>query len=236
LEQFTNNVDAVTYCGGSIGMAIRLSKSLANKRGIDITVITAAKKRFLRMEAQNRYPATVFILGANQVRYSGLIRDIKNSFLNRTDTFPRTITAVYNLLVNWKEDPSKQPQGVVSNGIAFTNDGMALAQPARAKKDIATIKCYNCGELGHYFSDCPKPRKQRGDQLLMAGIESGKFDDNGHQSSFAFINNAEGHRSDGRNIAVTFNSNQGRIPKTWILLDNQSTVDVFHNDGLLERI
>jgi hypothetical protein len=28
----------------------------------------------------------------------------------------------------------------------------------------------------------------------------------------------------------------GRVPKTWVLLDNQSTVDVFHNAALLKNI
>ena len=49
-------------------------------------------------------------------------------------------------------------------------------------------------------------------------------------AGFNFLNIA-------RSAGVALNAGQeSRIPKTWILLDNQSTVDVFHNDDLLENI
>jgi hypothetical protein len=65
----------------------------------------------------------------------------------------------------------------------------------------------------------------------MAGIESSKFDDY-QPSGFAFLNNAEEPRS----VGITLQGGHSCIPKTWILLDNQSMVDVFHNRELLEHI
>jgi hypothetical protein len=57
---------------------------------------------------------------------------------------------------------------------------------------------------------------------------NGEFDEKGH---FQFL-------QDGRNSAgeVTRQIGQdGRLPMIWILLDNQSTVDVFCNDALTDR-
>jgi hypothetical protein len=46
--------------------------------------------------------------------------------------------------------------------------------------------------MGHYATDCTKPRRQTGDQLLMKGVESGEFngDDGYGYSGFSFFNDA----------------------------------------------
>ena len=86
------------------------------------------------------------------------------------------MTAAFNLLVNWKGDPNRQARHAINNGIAFTNDGVALTTPGRPRRDLSTVECHNCGEFGHYAYNCTKPKRQTGDQLLMAGLESGEFD------------------------------------------------------------
>jgi hypothetical protein len=53
-------------------------------------------------------------------------------------------------------------------------------------------------------------------------------------TSFVFANNGI---TQPRSVGTTLNINKGsRIPKSWILLNNHSTVDVFHNKALLKRI
>jgi hypothetical protein len=66
----------------------------------------------------------------------------------------------------------------------------------------------------------------------MSVIESREFNNDMSYSGFTFLNDAY-HPS----IGITLNASHGsRIPKTWILLDNHSTVDVFHKSDLLEQI
>jgi hypothetical protein len=53
---------------------------------------------------------------------------------------------------------------------------------------------------------------------------------------------ADGEFDDGDHVAFQFNQHSskinkdGQIPRFWILLDNQSTVDVFLNEDLLDDI
>jgi hypothetical protein len=93
------------------------------------------------------------------------------------------------------------------------------------------------------------------EQLLMSGVDNGEFD-NQRYNGFQFLMQGTTNKSKSKNRrsvtltnvnvnkqqqkqrrSVNFNTSQSsRIPKTWILLDNQSTVDVFHNDELLQNI
>jgi Zinc knuckle len=234
LKEFNNNVDVVSYCGGTIGMSPALFLGLATEINFNQATATDAERLRVSAAARERYLATAFIMGADRRRFGGLLRDIENSYLRNTDIYPKTMTAAFNLLANWKEEASRTHR-VVSDGVAFTNDGVTLATPGRPWRDIATVECHNCGVMGHYSSDCPTPRRQTGDQMLMAGLESGEFDkqQDGTYSGFNFLNDADEDRQHG--IALNVDQ-RGRIPKTWILLDNQSTVDVFHNKELLQRI
>jgi hypothetical protein len=61
----------------------------------------------------------------------------------------------------------------------------------------------------------------------MAGMAVGEIDDDGSEFSF--------HQG-GNRRSVVMNHPSAPVPKDWILLDNQSTVDVFYNARLLKNI
>lgn len=70
-----------------------------------------------------------------------------------------------------------------------------------------------------------------GEQLLIEAVENSEYNAEAH---FSFLEIRSDEESDDRSVTMNLGSANGKnIPKTWILLDNESTVDVFTNPKLL---
>lgn len=126
----------------------------------------------------------------------------------------------YSVLDNWVHNPLRFV--LHQSGTAFATSG-----EGEDDRDLSHITCYNCQQQGHYAAGCrnepcmraqgPVSTNQEGTQMLVSGIEGDTTANGGTQFTFS--------QAHGRNI-----------PATWILLDNQSTVDIFKNWALLMDI
>ena len=110
--------------------------------------------------------------------------------------------------------------------------------------DKSDIKCYACGEMGHYSTDkeCSLFGKKvtKGASFLLSDFDyDDSIDDEDYEFNFATYGSlmttitADFRTTPGH---VLNNINQGRLPDTWILLDNQSTVNVFWNTMFLVNV
>ena len=69
------------------------------------------------------------------------------------------------------------------------------------------------------MNDIDEPTREPMNEMTFASLELDKAED--HDTSFVFM-------QDVQNVQT---QHGGRLPPEWILLDNQSTVDVFTNRG-----
>mmetsp|Transcript_15602 Transcript_15602/g.22623 ORF Transcript_15602/g.22623 Transcript_15602/m.22623 type:complete len:212 (-) Transcript_15602:6-641(-) len=120
-EKFKDNIMTAERLGGQIGVhEKRIDKALieiaANPRQPSENEIVRAKAM-----AKDKYLAVCFIMNSDRRRYGALIRDIENEHTRGTNSYPETLTAAYDYLVNYKTDKSSTNDSN-EGGLAFHNE------------------------------------------------------------------------------------------------------------------
>jgi hypothetical protein len=149
------------------------------------------------------------------VNYKSYLTRLHNSFLDGTDVYPATLHEAYDILQ--RRDNQSFPSVPDVGGMAFATTGQQRKKGTpkdgvecnNYKHDsnayLTKVTCYHWKKKGHYSNQCP-------DRDMSSRVSP----------------------IPGATRGFTVPQPQGRdIAKTWLLLDNQSTVDVFVNPDLL---
>ena len=51
------------------------------------------------------YLALAFLMGSDQSRFGRLLEKLENDFTTGNDSYPKTLTDAYNMLLEWKDNP-----------------------------------------------------------------------------------------------------------------------------------
>ena len=242
-------IDVIQHSGGSIGEDSRVEKMILGKKSKDS--LSEAELIDLKEEIKDRSMAVAFLLGADCLQYGKLVENMENDYLQGRNNYPTTVSAAYHLIINWKQDPRLGlcEVGPIGHEVSFNTidggDSMLLNNGERGRQKVkANVTCNKCQKKGHYANECnedkppatstpraePSIENQTATTLLMDGVSNGEFNSNLH---FHFFKQKIETLNDEVIMQI---GSDGKLPKSWILLDNQFTVDLFYNKERLINI
>jgi hypothetical protein len=212
---------------------------IAREKGKDLDAMTPGEKDQFSTDAMeegsDRMMSIHLLLGANQGTYGDLLTDLKNQFLkDKKNEYPKRLHDAYTLLKGWsKGRQAKNPNKV---GVSFNTNGDEEGDVMVNNGDKQA--CERCGRTNHPTKDCFAKKRQDGTLLHTEAVFS--TGDEGSEVSnvlYADIStNAYGLMFLYDSPTGPNTSSKGGIPNTWILLDSQSTIDVFSSAKLLINI
>ncbi|CAB9512359.1 unknown protein [Seminavis robusta] len=223
-RMFKQKVEATEHNGGCFGYETTLIQA-ALPTGTTISDASADEMAKAIATVRDMTLSVMFLSGSDQERYGELTIDLENDYTRGENNYPKTLDDAYARLDAYhikgrSRQHSSHAHAGAGTEVAFTSDGAEVI-PGTNGKTFAHIECHKCNKHGHYSDKCPSrgDTDAEGVQLLMNAYEEGELSD----FSFVIVNTA------------LFN-NRSRIPRTWILLDNCSTVNIFCNEKMLRNI
>ena len=110
LKQFRSNIGAHGTIHDNIARDTTVNKNIPSTS----QEINTATKR-----AREQYLAIMFLFGNDKQQYGTMLRSLENNYIWGMDTYPPTLVAVYEYLVNYKQEHNQTK--TEKTGLAFYN-------------------------------------------------------------------------------------------------------------------
>ena len=259
-DDFTSIIKAADGMFGGTGKFLAIFDSLlttviATENGETVTgdnAINDDKQKEYAKQGRDRMAAMMFTLGTDRSRYGDTVDQMQQDFLKGNNSYPNKQTAAYTLFRNVKVKNS-QPryQDRDDDGHQFNVNGEESGGSGAGNR-----LCFRCGRPGHIAAKCSEAKHVDGNVLHTMGevaeessppADDGIDDDVPDDGSVEVSGTAAEDFlfcSVGNQALMLYQSgfsanstnSRGGIPDTWILLDSQSSIDVFCNSKLLRGI
>jgi hypothetical protein len=201
------------------------------------------------------------LAGSDQECYGWLRQEPVNKYNLGQNSYPETLTAAYELMLHDVRDQDWRHQPDGDSGMAFNTVGGGTPATNTQPNPRPDVTSHSCGKTGHFSDNCAEVNHANGTVLststhVQRPPNANATSEGVAMTNFGSIDDDDGD-GDGGDIIGEFNFlNDGTVakcfdeelhgqhkaatgealPTYWILLDNQSTVNVFCSRHLLGNI
>ena len=261
-QRFQNTMEIAEILHGKLGMEKYVDYLLEDYEEDEMP--EEEEKAKMKDQGYNRLVAYLFLEGIDHNRTGNLLKDLNNNYAFQSEqVYPVDLPAAVEMVVNYKKtDTNKRPKSGYSErdtqgskNKRKTDDNSAETQVGFAQGQDKRV-CYNCNKPGHLAANCDKPKKKKSKRqqgTANATVKSGSDRRSGKKKTTDVETDTEvdgdsfvtedSHLVFGTRHAVQLyndgvnlqSSKFGRL-RDEVLLDNQSTTDIFCNSKYLKNI
>lgn len=260
LSKFKNIVEVIQHYGGSVGDDNIFILNELKKKGLDYSTAEAKDIVEATEQAKSKAQGIAFLKRSDKGRYGLLLTELKNCYSRQKDEYPNSITEAYNLLVTYVKPPAqgrvhninhtnnntnnttgpKVENSSGQNNSNSANSGSELTF-TQAGVDNSGIQCYHCQQYGHFANVCTNPKVERAtatslmhttDLNNVESTDTDSSDDEEDEDSTQHFMFQQSHEP----YVEKLKSVNGVLHPDWILLDSDSTTNIFQNKDFLTNI
>ena len=166
LSKFKVLYQSIKHYGGTIGEDPILVREEIRRAGV---VMPESYDRgdiifdLYLTPARQRYLAYMFLKGADETRYAGMMLQLENNYTLGSDNFPSNVTDAYNMMVNYKSDHVHHKKATTSSNSHGYEKSNNFVFAGIVNNKGEEVVCYRCGD-NHYANDpiCAKGNNSNG--------------------------------------------------------------------------
>ena len=223
---------------------------ICKETGKEKGALTDDEKTKMAEEGEERMLAMQLLLNSDREQYGSLIEEFDRDFLSGINKYPKTLHEAYNLLKGWNKKKIGNKNYRV--GLAFNTMG-------EEEEEYNGPPCARCGRKSHPTEKCFAKKHANGTVLHiigdMAEVEDISDDKVSNASDmftgpcptvkpycgYEYTEDEElmllqNDVNSLKEASIMSSKSKTSIPESWILLDSQSTIDVFSNVSLLTKV